>query len=126
MVTVNEVKAKMKSLGFSNEEFLRMWFEIYVLSNKKEDLHASFACKLGCSRNDAKCIHWFLLYSSPYLKDLLRTEGICRLEQAKIMVMKQPDKVSAENRLNRQIEFLEKLHDKYVEIYRTINCDSVK
>ena len=54
MATFKELKAKMDSLGFSKEELLRKWFEVYVLSTVKEDLHSKFANALCCSRNDAK------------------------------------------------------------------------
>ncbi|QDH46795.1 hypothetical protein LAh9_79 [Aeromonas phage LAh_9] len=119
-MTYADIKNKMKTLGFSDEEFFKMWLEVYVLSSKKEDLHSNFAEKLGCTRDEAKGVHWALMYKSPYLQDLLRLTRICSLESAKAMVGRSKDLKEVDQRLMGSLDHLESLHDKYIENFREI------
>ena len=125
MSNMREMKQRMEGLGFSTEELLKIWFEVYVLSTEKEDLHAKFACRLNCTRGDAKVFHWMLLYKSPYLKHILRQEGVSRLSWAKAKITAMPDKVNAENFLEKHVDYLERINQSYIEKYRTIDPNYV-
>ena len=117
-MNTNDIIRLKKSLKISDEELLKIWFEVYVLSKDKEDLHSKFGLILCIPRGDAKVMGYYTLYLSPYLKHILRCERISVLNHISRMISKTPTKQGFLKKVKNNIDYLENLATNYINTFR--------
>ena len=55
-----------------SEDTLNHWVQVYILGvGKVEDLHQEFAEHVGLERQDAKGLCYEIMYSVPFLRELM-------------------------------------------------------
>lgn len=117
-MNINDIIQLKKSLKISDEDLLRIWFEVYVLSKDKEDLHSKFGLRLGIPRDEAKVMGYYTLYLSHYLKHILRCERIGALNSIVRSISKTPTKQDFLKKVKKNIDYLENLATNYINTFR--------
>lgn len=98
-----------QDLGLTREVVSLAWGKVYLqpTTENGRDYHSEFAEALGCTRNQAKELCYWFIYTTPFLLSLDCLAQIGALENSRNQILSRGNANESVDAITRRIDYLE-------------------